>query len=475
MNQDKVNVKTKLYYSLGAISDVIMANIIMALVSPIYVTALGVSPVLIGWAISIPRLWEAFTDPIIGNISDNTRSRLGRRRPYLFFGAFLGAILCAAIWMPPTTVGTMGIFTYFFVISILFFTAHAIFSVPYNAIGYEMTENYNERTSVMSYKTFVMNIGSVLLLPWAYKLCRLPQFGDNEIEGVRVVGIIFGVLIFIFGLLPALLCRENLAVEKQEKIKLLSSLKYTFSNKSFIILSMIVLLILMGIFLVFPLMYYINLSHVFPVNVYGEEKAKDLVANMTGIYGTVYGAAGLLFVPLVNFVGQRFDKRYTLLGGLGLIMTGFIVSWFLFTPDKPYLQLLFALLVSPGLSCVWILTASMMADVCDQDELDTGLRREGIYGAVFGFLVKLGVSLVLCLSGYILQWTGYDIGLLSQSDDAVLKLRIFFVFLPFGFLITAFILTAVFPLTKAKMQEIRQVLDERKQGNTNNRIDINKE
>ena len=453
---NRLKKRVKLFYGLGAVSDVIMANIIFQLAMPIYNIELKVNAALIGLAISLPRLWDAFTDPFMGNISDNTRSRLGRRRPWLALGSLLAGIFCALMWMPPSSFGPTGHFVYFLIISILFFTAYTVFSVPYNALGFEMTSDYDERTSVMSYKTFVMNIGSTLFLPWVYKMCFIPAFGGTVLQGARVVGLIIGVLIFVFGLLPAILCRERPGSQHQEKIKLLPALKYTFKNKSFLMVAGTVFCILMAIFLAFPLMMYINLAIVFAGE--GMDAAKESFATLNGVYNTVYGALGIVVVPIINLLSRKFGKRRTLIAGLSMVALAFALSPLLFSARFPYLQLLIAILASPGLSCVWILTSSMLADVTDEDELTTGLRREGMFGAAFGLIVKLGVAGVLAVSGLIIQWSRFDPEALTQSVYTMQFLRFFFAATPLLFLAVAIRLTVKFPLTRLRMGEIQAQL-----------------
>ena len=446
--------RSKLVYSFGALSDVIMANIIFQLSGPIYVQGLHVDPVLIGLAVSIPRLWDAFTDPVMGHISDNCRLRWGRRKPFMLLGAMLAGLFCVAMWMPPASWSEKGLFAYFLVISILFFTSYTIFSVPFNALGYELSDDYDERTSVMSYKTFMMNVGSAFLLPWALKLCMLDRFGGDKVTGARYVGVLFAVAIILAAIIPSVFCKERLRSASQPKIKLLDAFRHTFTNKTFLLLNVIVLTTLVGVFLAFPLLYYLNMAYICPAD-------DSLTATMTGWYGTVYGISGILGVPVINYLGRRLGKKKALMSGLAVIIIGFLASWKLFTPAMPSLQLVFAVLASPSLSCVFILTSSMMADVCDIDEVKTGLRREGMYGAVFGFLVKLGLAGVLALSGFILNWTGYDAARQYQSETTIGMLRLFFVFLPIGFLVISLLCTLRFPLSRKVIESIRLELDSR--------------
>lgn len=459
MNQ--LPVRRKVFYGFGAMSDVIMANIVMILLMPIYNIELKVNAGLLGLALGLPRLWDALTDPFMGHISDNTRSRFGRRRPWLVVGGVLGGLVCWMMWSPPLSLSPNMLFVYFFIVSILFFTAYTIFSVPYNALGFEMTPDYDERTSVMAYKTIMMNLSTLLFLPWVYKLCFLDAFGGGDpVQGVRVVGALVGGLILLFALLPALLCRENPRAQYQEKVKFIQALKYTFKNKSFLILSGCVLCTLIGIFLAFPLMMYINLAIVFAGEPVSE--ARNQFATVNGWYQTTYNASGIVAVFAITWISRRIGKRRTLVGGLACVATAFLLSPFCFRPDYPYLQLVIAVLASPGLSCVWLLSASMSADICDEDELATGLRREGMFGAAGGLLLKLGVAMVMTLSGLIIEFSGFDAELSTQSAYTINFLRYFFAGTPLVFLLTAIVLAYKFPLSRERMAEIKQQLAERK-------------
>ena len=119
-------------------------------------------------------------------------------------------------------------------------------------------------------------------------------------------------------------------------------------------------------------------------------------------------------------------------------------------------------MASVGLSCVWVLSSAMIADVCDIDELTTGLRREGMYGAVFAWVCKVSVAVVMILSGYMLNWSGYDAKIPMQTPQTIFLLRFFYAAIPPLFLICAIIFTALYPLTEKRVRETRAILDKRK-------------
>ncbi len=457
-NEQKLPFRTKVEYGLGAFADAMMANIIWTLALPIYNEGLGVSAALLGLASAIPRIFDAFSDPLMGHISDNTRSRWGRRKPYIFIGAVLTGIMCAVVWMPPRVLSSNGLFLYFLIASILYFLFYTVFIIPFQALGFEIATTYNQRTRLMAYRGFFASLGSALLLPWAYKFCIIigkDFLGKDEVVGARYVGIIFGLIMICFGIVPALLCKEKTTVQSQAKMKITDALKNTFSNKPFLIIASITFTFILGVFLAFPLQFHINLTYVCKGD-------KAQTSTLIGLLNTTIAVVGIASVPLISFVGTRLGKKKTLLAGAMLVLLAFLSSWFLFTPRMPYLQIVFGLLVSPGLSIMWIMLPAVVADACDVDELNTGLRREGMYGAVFTFSLKVGLAIVLLISGLAVDWAGYDPGIDIQPESVVTNLRIAFALVPACVAVLSIIFISMYPLTAERMQEVKQLLEKKR-------------
>ncbi|MFI4913130.1 MAG: MFS transporter [Sedimentisphaeraceae bacterium JB056] len=452
----KLSFKIKSIYGMGSLANCVMSSILFTLAMPIYNIGLGVSPVLVGMALSVPRFWDAVIDPFMGNLSDNTRTRWGRRRPYIFIGAVLTGICCAAIWRPPAFLNETGLFIYLLVTSIIFFTTFTVFTVPYAALGMELTTDYDERTSVMAYKTFFQSMSAALIMPFAYKLCFYSGFGSNEVEGVRTVGLLFGGFIIITGILPAIFTKENAVVQRQSKIKLISAVRYTLKDKPFMMLSAATFLIILGLFIILPLQSYMCIFYVFNGN-------RDAAATVLAGHGVAYGVMAMVSVPIITWLSKKWGKKGTLMVGLVLISFLFLSSWFLFTPKHPYLQILFSALRAPEMCFIWILTSSMIADVCDIDELATGLRREGMFGAIFSWVFKLALAFAMLVSGWIVKFSGLDTSLDGpQTLDTINKLRINFAIIPGLFMVAAFIFLMLYPISKKRILEVRAILNERK-------------
>jgi GPH family glycoside/pentoside/hexuronide:cation symporter len=203
-----LSLRSKLLYGLGYIPDVVMGNLIALLALMIYNVELGVSATLIGFAIALPRLWEAFTDPLIGRLSDGCRSRWGRRRPFLVVGAVAGGLLCMALWSPPAGLSTDGLYWWFLIVSVLYLTAYAAYNVPYQALGLEMATSDRDRASLAGFRAAANNLSWIIILPVVPKLVTNGWLGDNLVDSVQVVGVLVGILIIVLGVTAAVTCKE---------------------------------------------------------------------------------------------------------------------------------------------------------------------------------------------------------------------------------------------------------------------------
>ena len=517
---DKLSLRSRAAYGSGGTAEVIMANLIIILALPIFNLGLGIDAGLISLALFVQKFWDAISDPVMGNISDNTHSRWGRRRPYIFVGAILTGIFCMLMWMPPTGVSDKALIVYFILATLVYYTSYTVFFVPYNALGFEMTSNYDERTKLMGTKTMFMNFAALAFLPFALKLCFTLGGGD-EVKGVRYVGIIFGLLIMAFGIIPALFCKERVMVKKQEKTPLAKALRMTFSNKPFMILCGIIFTMLSAAIIGGPLMNYMNIAYTlnnektqteyrqdlpvllktadeefvsitktdaaYTYQQFAESKTLDsgmgfdeftqqrgetyhlyyaYIKNKASdymLYGMlIYGFLGVTGVPVITALGVRFGKRRTLMGGIILSGIAYSMSWFYITPNLPWLHLIYSAMASPALASVWVFTYAMTADVCDVDELETGKRREGAFGAIYSLLMKLSATIAISVSALVVKWVAFDTTTAIQSADTILKMRTFFAFGPLVFLVIALFLTFKFPITRKRMEDVQTLLAERK-------------
>lgn len=461
---DRIPLSQKVAYGTGQISNVILAIAIANLAPLVLTVELGVSAMLVGLAMGLPRVWDAFTDPVIGYLSDKTRSRWGRRKPFMFVGVVCVGVIFALMWQMPRGWSDMGYFWFFFGMSLLFYLAYTIYATPYVALGYELTTDYHERTRVMGVMNFMGNLASVPMA-WMFAVMQWDAF-DDGVQGARVMAVVLGLAVIVLGMIPIFFLHDptRQRFEKSEDEKSSASsqplgffggLKVTLRNRAFLLLCMATLLFFPGLILVqnfgsFLVIYY----------VYGG--AKDAASVLMGWAGTLSAVLTLAFIPLVTWMGTHMGKRRAFMLCAGLALFGTIIKWFCYQPDVPYINLVPGPFISIGFAALWVLTGSMMADVCDQDELHTDERREGTYSAVFWWIVKLGLSSSLVLSGVLLKVTGFqEKAGAMQSADTFFWMRVADVTFPALFIAVAIYLIYRFPITEERAYEIKAELARR--------------
>ena len=487
--KSKLSTGQKVSWGLGGFAETLSINVIPSLAYNIFQVGMGISPFVIGVALSASRIVEGITDPIIGNISDNTRSRWGRRRPWILIGAIIMTLIFISVWFTPRSVADLHIFgsiipgsilqASFLIITIsLFFMTFPIWQIPFSGLGLELEVDYNERTKLQIYKivpSYIMGalIGSLYLLTQMKSVWH----GD-EVTGAKYLGMIVAAIILISGIIPSIFCKERYVV-KHEKIKFWPSFFETFKDAPFRLMMGAIFFVFVSLYFMIPLLGYITLYHVgydgmhkvlnwswsSPFNITIVEKFithKELAGIIGSYGGIIQTITTLLSVILINKVCKFYDKKIVLISGLILGILGYCLSWYLFTPNYPYLAILPPVIVNIGLSACWVLIGSFAADICDYDELKTGKRREGMYSAVTGFLIKLSVAFVTIISSWVL----IQLGIKGQDPHLnayqLFTLRWFYIAVPVTAMIAAILFMWKYPLTKAKIKEIQKQLKQKR-------------
>ncbi len=407
---DHVSMKTRVGWGFGGLADNYMMNVLNIMFFLVYVNYFKMPVGLASAALAIPRFVDMITDPLIGNLSDNTRTRWGRRRPYMVLGAVLCAVLLPLFWTPPGGADAAiwwqnPAFIYASVLGILFAIVYTLYIVPYTALGYELTNDYDERTRVLAWRMYIGLVGS-MTVPWVYKLSQLDGFA-NEAQGAFWVSVGIGVLVIVAGLIPVLVCREREEVMKQETAPFFKSFAAAMTNKPFIILLVAYLIIITGIFCAGTLGSFVNIYYICGGN-------KDFGALIVAVSGTMGALISYLSMFLLTAISSRFEKRTAMQLGLALAFVGSLTLWFTMDPRWPLAQLGSAIIIFMGLQGCWLMVTSMVADICDEDELKSGLRREGMFGAVNGFVLKMALTITAALSGTMLMLANFD----AKDTDA---------------------------------------------------------
>jgi glycoside/pentoside/hexuronide:cation symporter, GPH family len=470
--EDRIPIPQRLAYGLGGLVNNLLGAAIgvMAIVLNL---GLGMNPAIVGTLMALPRLTDALTDPLMGYVSDHTRTRWGRRRPYLFIGAIAAGILFAALWQLPAGYSQNFYFWYFLIGSIIFYLAYTVFATPWVALGYEMTPDYNERTRLMGVANFMGQFAWVAA-PWFYWIMENERFFEDSVAGARGLAIMIGIFVVLVGVIPAFLCRERMkavaekAAEGEARaetglhalrrnfVSFFKGFAITIKFPPFLKLCAATFLVFNGFMLISAFTSYVIIYYVYS----GDRQAG---AQLMGWNGTVSAIATFAVIPLVTWISTRIGKRKTFFLAIGISIFGYFIKFFLFSQTTPYLLLLATPFIAFGLGGLFTLMGSMVADVCDFDELNTGHRREGMFGSIFWWVVKLGMALALGLSGLLLNFTGFDVALDgNQAERTLLLMRIFDVGIPIIASALAIWIIASYSITEDKAREIRALLEARR-------------
>lgn len=456
-DRDRVGFWEKMSLGIGNLPIFYGYAAIGSIAVPYFQMTLNVDPALIGTAIALPRLWDAFTDPAMGLISDNTHSRFGRRRPYIVIGALLMAAAFGAIWMVPPTWSERAIAIYVTVGLLVFYTCFTIYSVPWYSLSYEMTPDPRERTRVASYSGFFGKVGE-LSYSWFFPLSQAAIFASAT-EGVRVVGWIVAFLLFaLVGIIPGMFVRERYfkRAAVQDKVRVVASLKASFTNRAFVVLvGLTILQIVAGMFSS-NVDYYLIVYYMC-----GGDVAEG--SHWKAILSTAYAVVGIISIYPLNRLANRYSKRVTLSFAFALVLVGAIGKWIIFTPGNNWKLILDPILCGPVWIAINILTISMLADICDEDELRHGFRREGIFGALFEWIKKSGYSLGFLGAFLVVRLTGFHSELGGDQDPgAIFGLRVVLAGTTAVWAIAAIWVLRFYPITDATAYETRDKLEARR-------------
>jgi GPH family glycoside/pentoside/hexuronide:cation symporter len=446
---EKLPFRTKMVYGLGDWGNTTTSTIFLFFFSFFLTDIARLQPIYAAPVLLVGGIWDAINDPLVGILMDRVRSRWGRRRPFFLFGALPLAFFFIMLWWVPPFHSQLALAGYYMLAYLLFDSAYTAVNVPYSALTPELTEDYDERTRLSGFRMAVSMAGGLIAAVMVPVIAGLfPQART----GYFLMAVIFGTLAAVPYLALFLSVKER-HVDKagQEDLSIFASFLHTFRNHPFRYAAGIYMFAWITVSLVAALMqYYVTYWLLIP-------------DQLEIILGVVQGSA-LLCIPIMVILSGKIGKQYAFIIGAA---SWAVVMMLLAMVGRG--QVLFAyvlaVLAGFGIAAAHVIPWSIIPDVIEVDELQTGQRREGTFYGFMVFLQKTGSAVTLAIVQWILALTGYTPGV-AQSSAAINAIRILFGAFPAVFLGVSVFLAWRFPISREKHQELRRALAEKRAGTT---------
>lgn len=464
MADNRLALRTKIGYGVCDLGGNLFFTVGSFIVMKYLTDVVGLSPWLSGLALSVGRVFDAFSDPIVGSLSDRTSTRFGRRRPYMFAGAILLFATMAFFFRNPRLESQAALFAWAAIsYTLLAAVAYTLVNIPYSSLTPELTQDYNERTSLNAYRFAFAIVGTLLGAGAALPLISVVSgaaivdnkwVGDPS-AGYQVLGVAFGAAMAITALITVFSVKETTAHIARPKAGFMNIVRdylATFTNKPFLLILLPWTLNITGVTVLSTMLQY------YFTNVLNQPGKVTMAMLLLLV-------VAIAFIPIWTAIAKRIGKKWSYIIGMLGVAAGVLLI-FLVGPSAS-IGTLYALVAFCGIgfSTGYALPWSIIPDAIDYDFLKTGENREGLYYGIWTFSSKLGQAISALIIGALLSLTRYDGAIALQNPDAQLVIRLLFGPIAAVFYVASAIVLAFYPITAQKHAEIRRQIAEREAAN----------
>jgi GPH family glycoside/pentoside/hexuronide:cation symporter len=444
----KLSSLTKIIYGFGDIGFSLTGTIIAAYFAIFLTDVVGIRPAVAAIALFIGKSWDYINDPLIGHISDRTRTRWGRRRPFLLFGALPFALAFAFLWWKPPFENQTALVIFYTIMFVIYDAANTFVGMPYFALTPELTEDYDERTELTGYRMFFSILGS--LISFVIPMMIIGQMSPGNANNVFIMGLVFGIasglpLLFVF-----LGTREKPYFIQLKKPKLWTSLKAAFKNRPFVFSTIIYLFTWTSMHVIESnLLYYIKY-------VVKREDISEI------IMATIFVTA-IISLPIWNWISKKFNKRKAYIYGITFwaIVQILLIT---VTPSSTLFYLLaLCVMAGIGVGAAHVLPWAMIPDAIEVDELQTGERHEGMFYSLVTLMGKAANSIAVPLALTVLDLSGYIPNAAQQPESTLTGIRLVVGPIPALLLVGGIIFAILYPLSRKEHQDVVHELEMQRQ------------
>lgn len=425
-------------YSFGNFSGGIVSYAMGAWYMYFYVDKLGLSTLHYSYAMIIYGIWNAVNDPMMGILSDKTVSRWGRRKPYMMFGAVPLGLSLILLFSPPQNFvsSETALFIYFVIAICLFDTFFTMTMLTWSAVLPEMYIDEANRARVNVYSQILGVLGAMVATLGVQPIINL--------WGYRAMSVIFAVIGIATMLMSAWGVRENKQLAGTKSLSVAESFRATFASKAFVVCVISVLLVETGkVFCTATIAFYS--SYVMQNNL-----------GVTIIMGVMF-VSSMIFAPVVSLLCRRVGTKYTYI--ITTAVFALACMGYLFAPNV-YAAAAISAAVGFGVSGIMIMPNMLYAEIIDEDQIKTGVRREGAFYGMNALVMRLSVIVHGFVSAFVLNSSGYDNMLDTQPESALWGIRLLMGGLPMIFVALAIVVLFFYPLDKQRLAEVQKKVRE---------------
>lgn len=444
MKNKKLAFGLKIGYGIGDIGSNIFIVTSGLFLLFFLINILGVAPALAGLVLLFPKLWDVISDPIMGGISDITRSRMGRRRPYLLAASIPFGIIFFLMFLTPHYNSELAKALYVGLMFAIGCTVFTVFNVPYSSMVAEMSDDYNERMSITSFRMIGSSIGVLLAGGLAMPLVEMGGGGE---AGFRFMGIVLGSMITVFCLISFFGTRKAKTLPViDERPPFSEQVKIAFRNTPFKMLMMMYTFQSLGIgVLMAGLIYYVKY-------------VMDLPETAMGIVFPILIVTAIIFIPVWLKIGVKIGKIKAYTIGLSILS---VMLFSLFFTKSSQLNLFYVqiFLLGIGFSSFQLFPFSMLPDTIEFDELQSGMRREGIFSGIWSSAQKTAYSVGPSIVGFTLSMSGF-VNSSVQPESVEVGIRIIFCLFTALMILISLLPFYKYDLTEERFEEIKRMIQQ---------------
>jgi GPH family glycoside/pentoside/hexuronide:cation symporter len=452
--KEKLSLKTKLGFGVCDLGGNLFFTLMGFWLLNFFTDTLGLIPALAGISIMIGRIWDAITDPLVGYISDNTYTKWGRRRPYIFFGAIFLFIFMIVMFYNPGIKDQTTLFWWCTIVLCLLFTAYTFTSIPYSSLTPEITTDYNERTSLNGYRMSFAIVGTFIAAGLAFPIIdafskKFNVDGMVKIDrsnGFFVMAIIFGLVMMISAMITVFSVKEKISLDqKKEKVTIFKDAVGIMKNLPYLLVLFTYTFNIIGVTVLSNIMIY-YFKYVF---------MNEGLTTLAFIFLLV---PAFVSIPLWVKLSEKIGKKWAYALGMGLISVVLMVNFFLAQYFGVTFFFIMLILAGLGFATGYVLPWAIIPDTVDYGFLQTRKRNEGIYYGAWTFFSKTGQSFASFLVGVVLQLSGF-VANINQSEKVIFTIRLLLGPVATVFYLIAILILIFYPIDKKMHDDILKKIE----------------